>query len=231
MANLGRATRGKRCFPGDFYKPNETLGFRQVFFRSVHAQLPQLEKSFRREFLPRFIKPTLNLRELRDDVGRWAKGWHMGGVDWFLDRCIKAGRAWQSQPLLRTHDLLAVGSESGFSVVSPRESLICFEHQGWTPNWEHWDDFHEDVQRQFDEFLAAYRDRMESVALAKGYIRTPEKLRQEHFDWLVRFHCGSQSLVEIKMTRTAGHVTSTSAISKGIHSAARSVGLTVRGRT
>jgi hypothetical protein len=96
MSKLGRATRGRRYFPGDFYKPGEVSGFRQAFFMAIHLQLAELEKSFRNELLPRALEPDLDMLTLRDALNRWAEKWNMAGVEWFLDRCTDAVRSWHS---------------------------------------------------------------------------------------------------------------------------------------
>jgi hypothetical protein len=82
------------------------------------------------------------------------------------------------------------------------------------------------VRKRFEKAIGAHQRRMREVAKDLGAFRAAFKFSVEHFAWLALYQCGHLSLDAI--LRRAPNVGDKTAISKGIHSAARLAAITVR---
>jgi hypothetical protein len=170
-----------------------------------------------------------NLIPLRDGLRRWAKHWNMEDVDWFLDRALFVLSNWHSTPETLALDLFPEANVAlGRGELTESERHFRFEHEGWTPDWEHWPDFEHKVCIQFEAELSLYRKRIGKMALDRGYKRVPKRSEPTHFDCLVLYRCAEMEADDIaKQLNISGDKTR---IFNGLKTAAKLLGIDHRKR-
>lgn len=84
------------------------------------------------------------------------------------------------------------------------------------------------VRKRFEEAIAVHERRMRKLAEDRGAFPAVFRFSTDHFQWLALYQCGNLTLDSI--LHRAPHAADKTAISKGVHSAARLAAIAVRPR-
>lgn len=240
---------------GEYFTPNnpfhtndEAAGARTHFIEIVQTVSPAFLRQLRDRVYPQYAalasdstgywRPgwrfdtwqTLSDRENRftPTLRAWAIGFHLDET-WVLEGALQTLSLWHRSPSLR-ESLPLYGfrfPRGGRQLIGDGEVAFEFADSfGWLPQYETWLAYRQKARKRFEQALADYENRVRALAEARGAVPASRLFRPESFEWLARSQCCGWTLERI--LGTAPMVEDKTTISKGMHKAARLIGVRVR---
>jgi len=229
---------------------NQVASARWVFIRALQRKLPTFGERLRKEVYPKFARLTHGKpdywqtgwtfsnwqhhsdrqNQLTPCLMAWAGAFHLAGEAWILEGALETLQRWQKFPDWRASLHLGGFRQyvCGRILIGDDEHHFEFEDWGWDPQLSRWQGYRASLRERFEIELRAYEKRIRALAKARGAQRVNRRYSVEHLEWLALYHCGGWSLDEIlECSPCVGDKTT---ISKGLHQAARLIGLTVRAK-
>jgi hypothetical protein len=219
----------------------------EAIAKTHEAVLVQLHEKLLPEFLklrPKSKKATEYLKvdcgqqerileQLRPAIENWAQSFHL----WSREESVPLGEggsllSWMKTIILATLMDWAERKSSErnkwcipfeFSAVAHVEdpAPFRFESEGWALSRQTEAKFRNTISGEFHAALDAYVEKHSRSAEQLGWVRLPENVLPEHFEWLVRYQICRQSQREI--IAETGTKRKHSAVAAGIRNAARLV--------
>jgi hypothetical protein len=167
------------------------------------------------------------LSGLKDLLLRWSRDFRLTD-EWLLDVALQTLYLLQKTPMRpRLHFWrLSVFNLPPLSL----DRMLRFKDRGWDPHLDTWKEFHDNISAAFDEHLKQYRTTVEAFLEKSGWKRVPEIRQRKHYTWLVLFQVKGWSPEHIldRFPSNDDRNTEESTITKGVQSAARLAGVTLR---
>jgi hypothetical protein len=167
-------------------------------------------------------------RQLTPVLMAWAREFNVQGEDWILEGALQTLSNWLQFPQQRAA-LESWGFRQSIAVpglISAEDHPFVFWEEGWDPTLRTSAGWRAHVRRRFEEALDAHERRMRKLVEGLGAFPAVSRFSIDHFQWLALYQCGNRSLDSI--LHRAPHAGDKTAISKGIHSAARLAAIAVR---
>jgi hypothetical protein len=235
-------------------KPNGSLdrqaaSARWEFILALDRVVPDVLQKLRDEVYPKFAaeqhKGTPRVPEFTPSIeallSDWARHFHLDSAPWIITGAKTTLARWHRAPAMLDRftspddpQVYARNAYRGFYTpvaeyreMSDAETRFNLDDPGWDPKFQPFAEWREYMESRFKEALRQYEARVRALALERGLIKVPLYTR-EHFEWLALFQCGNLSLEQIRFRYPL--VGDNSAISKGMHTAAETIGVSVRKR-
>ena len=170
--------------------------------------------------------PTIH--PLVHSLRTWSAHFHLD-ADWVRDAALCTLFDWERGGW----DPITWGylSRVGRTLLTDKETLFEFSHRGWEVTFQSRADIASEIRGQFEDRLSAYLNRLEQVALERGFKPSPEwrsgrdkESPMRHLEWLVRWQVQTWAKSQIAQTY---NVTET-AVRDGLKKTAAYVGLELR---
>jgi hypothetical protein len=227
---------------------NQLASARWEFVQTLQRKLPAFGEQLRKDVYPKFARLARNKpdywetawkfstwqlhsdrqNQLTPFLMAWARAFQLSAESWILEGALETMRRWQKhsdwRASLDIHGFRA--SVCGPILIGDAEHRFTFEDWGWDPQLLTWRAYHAHLQKKFKTELRAYEMRIRGLARSRAAQPVTSRYSIEHFEWLALYHCGNWSLE--KILRVSPNAADKTTISKGLHTAARLIGLKVR---
>ena len=174
---------------------------------------------------------SLEAAELKSKLWKWAERFHLSD-EWLLDVAAQTLYFWRERK-----DQNEIGSSWGhlptqvFSSIGLDECEFELPADAWDLDTEQWEEFETRVTEELLSRLAAYKERILSLAIDRGYERAPIIKNEEHFRWLALYQVQGSSPKDIANhfrieIRSAENIQNT--VLKAVRQKAKLISLTLR---
>jgi hypothetical protein len=222
---------------------------RSAFIEAVHRLVPAFFERLRDHVFPEFSRLsdatpgywgagwTFGTWRLHSDrlniltpvLTDWAREFNVQGETWILEGALQTLWNWKRSPALK-----AKMDPGGFTprfafasvITDDDEHHFRFEDEGVDPTFLTFEYWRIHVRKRFEEALDAYEKQLSERIKGRGAVNASSRFSPEHFEWLALFHCGNSSLAAI-LSRSR-MIADKTAISRGIHTAAKLAKISVR---
>jgi hypothetical protein len=161
---------------------------------------------------------------------KWARGFNVETEEWILSGALQTISRWHRFPdsprQLDLTNFRQIVAET--NPIREGGRHFRFHADGWDPTLMSFAGWREGVTNKFKQVILKYERTMGGKAKQRGLEPTVQRFSPEHFDWLALFHCGNQSLEAIRTRGGKIVAADKTAISRGIHLAAKLARINVR---
>jgi hypothetical protein len=203
-----------------------TAAARWEFIKALSRTVPRFFDQLRDQVYTKFTQADRG----EPALASWGREFHVDAAAWIMEGARATLSKWHRLQSAKTQlDYLGgfrtLVVEDGMTGASYGEREFKFSDPGWDPLLIKFDGWHRSVLDRIEIELKAYEQRVRGIAEERRLKKVPI-CSNDHFEWLALFQCGNFSLDSIRALYPL--VGGTDTISKGMHSAADLIGLTVR---
>ena len=161
---------------------------------------------------------------LRAAVYRWAKRFHLDG--WILAFATETLKSWNQLGTLGDLDW-EFDVDRPILVYPTLE--FRFEYPQWQPNTDTWSSYEKKLDKAFSQAKHEYNQKMLGTPKDIESRKAVDKVKSEHFEWLVCFQIKGQSYKEIyEKQKATCNLGSDKAVYKAVKESALLIGLPLR---
>ena len=110
------------------------------------------------------------------------------------------------------------------SPVNAAEQRFTFTHPGWDPAFRTRRHINTEIRHLFNDALREHLAQIEKLTRERGWLPTPSKREECHFDWLVHYQVKEWTITQIAKHYGAGRKT----VAGALTDTAEHIGLTLR---